>query len=65
MTSAPVAAVHSAAHSAAHAPYTLPRPVAPWVRALLALGAGAALAAAFAPLGCWPLGCSSAATALS
>jgi apolipoprotein N-acyltransferase len=51
MTSAPVAA----AHSAAHAPYTLPRPATPWVRALLALGAGAALAAAFAPLGCWPL----------
>jgi len=45
----------SAATAAAHAPYALRPPSAPLARALIAAAAGAALAAAFAPLGVWPL----------
>jgi apolipoprotein N-acyltransferase len=39
----------------APAHYVLAPPRSAWLRALLALGAGAALAAAFAPLNLWPL----------
>ena len=44
-----------AAAAPAAAPYSLPRPATQLLRALFALGAGAALAAAFAPLNLWPL----------
>jgi apolipoprotein N-acyltransferase len=45
----------AAAPGPAEASYALARPSAARTRALLALGAGAALAAAFAPLDLWPL----------
>src|ERR1700720_4865906 len=45
----------TAVTTSAEARYGLARPLSARARALLALGAGAALAAAFAPLNLWPL----------
>ena len=45
----------TAAAAPAAARYGLPRPASAWLRLLLALIAGAALATAFAPLNLWPL----------
>jgi apolipoprotein N-acyltransferase len=48
-------AISRAAAAPAAGPYSMPRPATQLLRALVALGAGAALAAAFAPLDLWPL----------
>src|ERR1700756_2095903 len=48
-------AIDSAVPAPAEAHYRLPRPRSPALRTLLALAAGAALAAAFAPLSLLPL----------